>query len=135
MCSHTHMRMCVCIHIFVFLRQRREKVTAAICIENVVIQSNSNIHTKSATQCSVGFEKTPSIVLKPGSTWWEGYLMFELPLQLHFLGLSNYSLLTFTVLCSHNVSLWDLGGDQRIKREIVISKFLLVKDQCMSNSF
>lgn len=61
--------------------------------------------------------------------------MFELPLQLHFLGLSNCDLLTFTVPCSHNIPPWDLGGDQRSRKEIAIPKFLAVKDRCMLNSF
>ena len=30
---------------------------------------------------------------------------------------------------------WDLGADQRGRKEIAIPKFLLVEDQCMSNSF
>ena len=61
--------------------------------------------------------------------------MFELPLQLHFLGLSSCCLLTFTALCSHNIPPGDLGADQRGRKEIAIPKFLLVEDRCMSNSF
>lgn len=61
--------------------------------------------------------------------------MFELPLQLHFLGPSDCCLLTFTVLCSHNIPSRDLGGDERSRKEIAIPIFLPVKDRCMSNSF
>lgn len=84
---------CVCIYMYVFylffcfvFMERAEESNSCLpsCIENAALQINFSIHIRSATQCSLRFDGTPSIALKPESCWWEGYLMFALPSQLHF---------------------------------------------------